>query len=56
MNKTFLKGVLSRLTLQNEHYEGFVCFPGGVELYPGCQIMEKCNPLSQKMHRVQSLS
>lgn len=53
MSKTSPKGVLSRPTLQNEHCEGFVCFAGGVELYPGSQIMEKFNLLSQKMHRVQ---
>lgn len=49
MSKTSPKGVLSGLKLQNEHCQGFVCFAGGVELYPGSQIVEKCNPLSEKM-------
>lgn len=49
MSKTSPKGVLSGLKLQNEHCEGFVCFAGGVELYPGSQIVEKCDPLSRKM-------
>lgn len=49
MSKTSPKGVLSGLKLQNEHREGFVCFAGCVGLYPGSQIVEKCNPLSEKM-------
>lgn len=49
MSKTSPKGVLSGLKQQNEPYEGSVCLVGGVELYPGSQIVEKRNPLSQRM-------
>ena len=54
-----LKGVLCRLTLQNERCGVFsfvclfVCFAGGVDLYPGSQIMQKYCLVSEKMHSVQ---
>lgn len=51
MSKTSAKGVLTRL--QNEHCEGFVCFAGGMELYPGSRIVAKCNPPSEKMNQEQ---
>lgn len=57
MNKMSLKSVLSRLTLQNEHcgflFHLFVCFAGGVDLYPCSQIMQKYNLISEKMHSIQ---